>query len=203
MNDQYPELSLYIQTHLEQGTELAVIRQRLVQAGWTPKLVDSVLRHALNPSPAVSVPPVSSQCLRVKPVATARVLYVLGILGLIMGLFIASSLFAGDARGTTKLLTAIPGFSILPPQVEGIVFACMVVALFVLISFTRSMRRWALITYTCSIALLFVSALMLYLTRNDFDKLIGMKNPSLIVITTLIVSPVLVLLWTRNRADFR
>lgn len=146
--------------------------------------------------------PVATPSPKQKPPVAAQILYALGFLGLIFGLFIALIMVIGSSTSSFSDITTMFGLSSLNTKMAALVFALVVVGLFAMINSIRAGKLWALIAYTTVITLGFASTIIDWLTRSEIEKLLHRGNPIGDFLVYIIVGPLLVSLWTKNRRYF-
>ncbi len=136
-----------------------------------------------------------------KPPVAAQVLYALGLIALILGIFYSIVLFAVSTNTTNKL-NAVPGLGSLGIKTAAVVLLLMVVGLFVIVNNIRSGKLWALASYTILIALGLVSNLNTFLSRSDLERALDKSNPVTSLLSYMLVGGLLLVLWTKNRKYF-
>lgn len=137
-----------------------------------------------------------------KPPIAAQILYALGFLGLIGGLLIAVLIFLSAGSSDSSGALDFIGLSSLSVQVAAIVLAAFVIGMFTLINFIRAKKKWALISYSVIIGVTFIATILEWLTRSEAEKLFSDDNPLQDFLVYIVVVPLLIILWTKNRKDF-
>lgn len=136
------------------------------------------------------------------PIA-ARILYVLGLLGLILGLFAVVMIVytAIQATGTTRATLALLGVGNL--YAEAAFLAVIVIGGFALIDRIKAGKKWALISYTTLFAFSYGVTLFSLLTASEFDRLLGATRDDITALVLMApVGLLLAVLWLRNRDYF-
>lgn len=162
-----------------QNTQNTVIKQTYQQ----PYVAQSQENQA-----SVATATTSSNYEKTKksPPIAAQILYGLGFVGLILGGFgsvvlLFSSSNTGGSLGRLGV-------------VMGIFLAVVSIIGFYLIHEIRHGKKWALIAYTTLIVLSLISVI--------FDLILGDKSNGSFILTFVVVGPLLLILWTKNRNYF-
>jgi hypothetical protein len=150
------------------------------------------------PEPTPSVEPKK----KANPPIAAQILYALGLLGLIFGLLASILMIFGPTDLAGNIASAIGSYGSTNPKVEAAIFAVIVIILFVLVNALRARKRWGLIAYSAVVVLGFIGSLYEWFTRSAVDKLLNGNNPAGNFLPYIIILPLLLVLWTRNRKDF-
>ena len=163
MGPQNQKLMDYVSSHHPQGTDPALLMQQLIQAGWDASQVDRVIAQMPQTQP---MPQATGKVKKPEPPVAAQILYALGFLGLIAGIFVVVMMFIGSSTSAFSDVAGIFGLSSLNIKMAAIIFGLIVIGLFTLIDFIRAKKKWALISYSTVVALGFVATLFDYLTRS-------------------------------------
>lgn len=155
---------------------------------------------ATQPFDAPTVIQQNSQQLpaKAKPPLAVQILFALGLCGLIIGIFTAALLLNSSSGASSSVLV----FNGMSNTLAATILASAYVFLFVLINYIRALKLWALITYTSAMSLLFTVTLYGYLTRSELEKLLDNTSFVGTFLVYIIVAPLLLVIWAKNRKQF-
>jgi len=142
-----------------------------------------------------------NRATKARPPVAVLILYVIGIIGLIAGLALATYVFDGSGSHRTYDLTRLTGFFGATIKSTAVVITIFSVVGFMLIDQIRRMKKWALISFTA----VFVAALLKALESFFYFRAVQLYNPGIIesFIGYMVVAPPLLYIWLKNRADFK
>ena len=158
--------------------------------------------HAYQQPPVQQAEHPQQPAKKPNPPIAAQILYALGFIGLILGLFQVVLAFANSTSSSAEPIISAFGISSLDVQIAAVFNGLLIIGGFTLINFIRAGKKWALISFTTIAALTLVSIVFDFLTRTEFERLFGNNNLASDLLGFFILAPLLVVLWTKNRNYF-
>ena len=135
--------------------------------------------------------------VKTKPPVSTRILYVLGFLGMIFGLFASVLIFFSSTQSDIVAAFSILGFSGVDLKLTAVFLAVFVIFGFYLIHEIRAGKKWALTVYSTIAGL--ASASILY------DLLLGnaSRDTGIDAVIMVIIALLLGDLWLNQRSYFK
>ncbi len=161
------------------------------------RLVFAILRIIKK---EVSMTKIAKAEKKPNPPVSVQIIYALGFLGLIFGLLTAVLIFVGSSSAGNSELFFGSGLSG-AFQAVAVVYAAIVIAGFYVVVKLRAGRLWALITYSVLYGLALLSVVSERLSQSELERYLNGNN-NLEVLITMLILPLVIMMWTKDRAYF-
>ena len=183
------QLKQYIRNQYQTGVSPEAIKSQLHDAGWQPDVTDQAVNTVLselNPSVPANGPD------KKHPPLSVQVFYALGFLLLLFGLGVSVIIFAFSNSVSND---SIFGNLKTTANAAAIVYAVIVISVFVVINFLRAGKKWALIVLSILYGLSTIGVVMDLFDSTQANALGG-------VIFYLVFLPFFIIFWTKDKDYF-